>query len=143
MTLKASYIPHWAPVRVPIMTMRRGSPLVKRPRTPICLTACRFNDKIKSASYSVIKKRIRTLNMGYWREHAYISHCSTLGIVEERDQVVSWMRNNGTEDTSDVATSKADTQLERLAALRFWNWNCVLVDEFNNGLEGSKLHHGV
>ena len=73
--------------------------------------------------------------MGYWREHAYISHCSTLGIVQERDQVVSWMRNNSTEYTSDVSTSKADAQLERLAALGLWNGNSMLVDKFNNGLK--------
>lgn len=38
-TLKASYIPHWAPVRVPIMTIRRGRPQVKRPQSPSCFTA--------------------------------------------------------------------------------------------------------
>lgn len=76
-------------------------------------------------------------------EHAYITNCSTLGIVEKRDQVVSWVRHNSTQDTSDVSTSKADTQLERLAALRLWNRNNMLVDLFNNGLKGSKLHHGI
>lgn len=77
------------------------------------------------------------------RRHAYITHCSSLGVVQERDQVVSWMRDNGTEDSSNVTTSETDTQLERLAALRLRNRNSVLVDHFNNGLKGGKLHHSI
>jgi hypothetical protein len=74
---------------------------------------------------------------------AYIPHCSTLGIVQERDQVICRMRNNGTEDTSNVTPGETNTQLVRFAALRLWNRNSMLVNEFNDGLKGSKLHHGI
>lgn len=77
------------------------------------------------------------------RIYAYIPHCSTLGIVQERHKVVSRVRNNGTEDTSNVTTSKANTQLGSLAALRLRNRHSMLVDKLNDCLKGSKLHHGI
>ena len=52
--LKASYIPHWAPVNVPIITIRRGNPRVNNPTTPIFLTAFKY---VKHKDKSVTKAR--------------------------------------------------------------------------------------
>lgn len=73
----------------------------------------------------------------------HITNSSTLGVVEERDKVVSWMRNNGAEDSSNVSTGKAHAKLERLAALLLWCGDRVFVEQLHNGLKGCKLHHCI
>ena len=50
--LKASYIPHWAPVNVPIIKIRRGNPRVNNPTMPISFTAFKY---VKNKDKSVMK----------------------------------------------------------------------------------------
>jgi hypothetical protein len=73
----------------------------------------------------------------------YLSHCCTLLVVEEGNEIVSRMRDDGTEDSSNVACQKADPQLCLLGALAFWYRNHVLVQGLHGTLKAGKLHHCV
>merc|ERR1719234_1639940 len=67
----------------------------------------------------------------------------TLHLVHVGDQGVCRMRDDGTEDASNVTSSKCYHQLFRLAALVPWLGHHIGVDRFYSSLEAGKLHHGV
>lgn len=60
-------------------------------------------------------------------ELAYIASSCSLGVIEERHQVVSRVRDNSTENPSNISTSKAHSKLETFTALLFRCWNSMLV----------------
>lgn len=62
--------------------------------------------------------------------------------VELRDHHVGWVRNDGAEDTSDVTSREGNTSLSSLGIVGLLAREAV-VHHLNDGLEGSKLHHGV
>ena len=53
------------------------------------------------------------------------------------------MRDDGTEDTSDVTGGEGDHELLGLGALLSWLRNDVLVDGLDGLFEAGELHHGV
>merc|ERR1719234_3007996 len=67
----------------------------------------------------------------------------TLHFVHVGHQGVCRVRDNGTEDASNISSSKCDHQLLRLAALVSWLGHHIGVNRLNSSLEASKLHHGV
>lgn len=62
--------------------------------------------------------------------------------VELRDHHVGWVRNDGTEDTSDVTSREGNTSLSSLRVVGLLTGKAV-VHHFDDGLKGSKFHHGV
>ena len=62
--------------------------------------------------------------------------------VELRDHHVGWVRNDGTEDTSDVTSREGNTSLSSLRVVGLLTGEAV-VHHFDDGLEGSEFHHGV
>jgi len=139
-TLKASYIPHWAPVRVPIITIRRGRPRVKRPHKPSFFTAC-------ITWYMTLKKLdvniFTDLHYTGTKSDTHITNCCSFSIVQKRDKIISRMRHDCTKHTSNISTSKTDTELQAFAALILWSRNGMLIEQLNYGLKWSKLHHCV
>lgn len=73
----------------------------------------------------------------------YISYSSSLGVVEERDQVVGRVGDGGAEYSGDVAAPETDSELQRFAALVLWRWDEVLVGHLHDVLVRRELHHGV
>lgn len=76
-----------------------------------------------------------------WR--TYISNCGSLGVVQERHQVVCRVRDGGAENSGDVAAPEAYPELERLAALILRRGDEVLVGHLHDVLVRRELHHGV
>merc|ERR1711917_210700 len=64
-------------------------------------------------------------------------------LVDNRDNRVSWVRDNGAEDTSNVTSSEGNHQLFGLGALVTWLWNNIVVKGDNSFFEASELHHCV
>ena len=73
----------------------------------------------------------------------YISDGGSLGVVEERNQVVCRVRNGSAEDSGDVAAPEANSELERFATLILWSGDEVLVGHLHDVLVCRELHHGV
>lgn len=74
---------------------------------------------------------------------AYVADGGSLGVVEERDEIIGWVRDDCAEDTGDVAAGKAYAELELLAALVLGLGDGVLVDHLHHSLKGRKLHHCI
>ncbi len=51
--------------------------------------------------------------------------------VQLGHHVVSWVRDNRTEDTSNVSSSKGDSKLLIVAALLLWLWHNILVQSLD------------
>ena len=62
--------------------------------------------------------------------------------VELADHDIGRVRDDSAEDTGDVTTREGDAGLGALGVVLFRAWERG-VDHFDDGLEGSELHHGV
>ena len=118
---------------------------MKRPQTPNFFTAC-------ITWYMTLKK----LDINRWTDimrnnyttqapnsDTHITNCCSFSIVQKRDKIISRMRHDCTKHTSNISTSKTDTELQVFAALILWSRNGMLIDQLNYGLKWSKLHHCV
>ena len=72
-----------------------------------------------------------------------LAQTSAGSLVEIGDQGVSGVGHDGTEHTSNVASSEGHHQLLRLAALGSGLGHHVLVQKLHSPLEAGELHHGV
>ena len=71
-----------------------------------------------------------------------LSDGSTL-LVHDGDHGVSWMRNNGAEDTGNVTRHEGDHELGGLAVLALWLGEDVAIEVLDDLLEGDELDNGV
>lgn len=122
------------------MTIRRGSPRVNRPTTPIFFTACTPK---KHKSQNKMSKPMYYNKNDTMTVNTHITNSCPFGIVEKRDKIVSRVRNNSTENTGDISTSETHTQLQTFGALILGSGDGIFIDILHNGLKGCKLHHCV
>lgn len=73
----------------------------------------------------------------------HIANSSSLWVIKERNQIISRVRNNSTEYTSNITTNKAYSKLQAFATLIFGYGNCMLVYHLYNCLKWCKLHHCI
>jgi hypothetical protein len=64
-------------------------------------------------------------------------------LVEDGDHGISWMRNDGAEDTSDVTRHEGNHHLFSLGVFTLWLGENVSVEGLHNLFEGDKLDDGV
>ena len=72
-----------------------------------------------------------------------LDRAASWSLVQLRHDDVSRMRDDGAEDTSDVASGECDDQLFLLAALVSRFGDDVLVQRLECALEARELHHRV
>ena len=66
-----------------------------------------------------------------------------LSLVQNGDHGVSWVRNNGAENTSNVTRHEGDHKLGGLAVLTLWLGEDLGVEGLDDLLESNELHNGV
>ena len=64
-------------------------------------------------------------------------------LVEDGDHGISWMRDNGAEDSSNVTRHEGDEHLLSLGVFVLWLGEDLGVELCNNLLEGDELDNGV
>lgn len=90
-----------------------------------------------------MEKKKCEFDEGNTTSDTHIANCCSLGIVEERHQVISRVRHKSTKNSSHIATGKTNTKLQICAALVFWSRDGMFVYLFNNILKSRKLHHCI
>lgn len=76
--------------------------------------------------------------------HIIHSGSFSFHVVQFRDHGVSWMRNDGTDDTGEVSWSESDTKLSEFRVFIFgFSGKNVIVKHFNCFLEKDEFDDGV
>jgi hypothetical protein len=63
--------------------------------------------------------------------------------VQNGDNTIGWMGNDGAKDTSNVTGQEGDDELFSFCAVGSWFWDDVCVKHLNGFLEAREFHHGV
>lgn len=71
------------------------------------------------------------------------SGTTSLSLVEDGDHGVSWMRNEGAENTGNVTRHESDHELFSLAVRGLWLGEDISVEFSDNLLESDELDNGV
>ena len=71
------------------------------------------------------------------------SGTTSSSLVEDGDHGVSWMGNNGAENTGNVTRHESDHQLGALGVGALWLGEYFFVEFSDNLLESDELHNGV
>lgn len=66
-----------------------------------------------------------------------------LGSIELGDKSISWMRNDGTEDSGSITSREGDSKLLSLRIFSSRSGADVFVDHLNELFKCNKLHDGV